>query len=460
MESGVCSVKITPISPAREAAYRVLLATKSRFAVDLLQRPEVPRLKEEDRRLTTELVMGVLRWRGDLDFEIERLSGRELSYFDPEIAEILRLGVYQIRFLTSIPKSAAVNESVELAKRARKKSAAGLVNAILRKCERAPFAVRHAEELAADQRAIASARRSIPSWILDRWELNFPPHVVRALILGSQQIPRACLRVSGGAEGREEIRRELESCGIRTRLGTYGRRALVVERGQAMTSDAWHDGRVTLQDEASQLVAELVAPRRGDWVLDLCAAPGVKSAQLAEMMRTGTLVACDRSPRRMRTMERIRPKAWLPDVHLHRVFLDARRPLPFAPRFDRVLVDAPCSGTGTLARNPEIKWRLKAEDLPRLADAQRAILAQALAILKPGGRLVYATCSLEAEENEQVVSEVLAAMPEFRLLSVSELAGEFPEMSTLFVPSGRLQTLPWIHEMDGFFAVVIVRNER
>ncbi|HLI30602.1 MAG TPA: 16S rRNA (cytosine(967)-C(5))-methyltransferase RsmB [Terriglobia bacterium] len=449
----------TLISPARQAAYRILLRAQSGrdYAVDLLQGPALEPLSDADRRLATELVMGVLRWRGDLDFQIEKLSGRALSYFDPEIAEVLRLAVYQIRFLSAIPKAAAVNQAVEMAKLARKKSASGLVNAVLRKCDRAAFNGLAPEDLGASREYVDSAQRSTPAWLYERWERRFGQKKARMVMLGCQAIPRACLRVRGGAPERENIRLVLAQAGVAAHPGVYSRRALVVDSGSVLSTQAWREGQFALQGEASQLAAELVKPQVGERVLDLCAAPGVKTGQLTEMLREGVVVACDRSMQRMRTMNESILRAWPEGVRLHRVLLDARQPLPFAAHFDRVLVDAPCSGTGTLARNPEIKWRLKPRDLPRLAEMQCEILGCALETLGYSSRLVYATCSLEPEENEEVVAKVVAGRPGFRLLSAAELQCEFPEMGQLFEAPGYFRTYPGVHLMDGFFATVIVR---
>jgi 16S rRNA (cytosine967-C5)-methyltransferase len=256
----------------------------------------------------------------------------------------------------------------------------------------------------------------------------------------------------------------LAEAGIRARPTRYAPRALAVESGNVGASKALEEGRVVIQDEASQLVAALVAPEAptgrgeaGQRVLDLCAAPGIKTRQLAEALRQGTLVACDLSPSRLRTLRKLLARRFPPEVQLHVVRLDATRPLPFRALFDRILLDVPCSGTGTLARNPEIKWRLHPSDLNRLAEAQTQMLKNALDRLAPQGRLVYATCSLEPEENEQVVERILAEVRDCRLLTQSELAGEFPALGSLFDCRGYFRTRPDLHQMDGFFAAVVVR---
>jgi 16S rRNA (cytosine967-C5)-methyltransferase len=426
--------------------------------VDLLQSEDVSRLSDADRRLTTEIVMGVLRWRGELDFQIQRLSGKPMKWFDPEVATILRMGVYQLRHLERIPRPAAVDESVELAKAARKRSAAGLVNAVLRKCK--PSATRDGGPGSSlqDSEERESARRTLPAWILERWEHKFGSDATTALAMSSTCVPLTTLRTGPGA--RDAVQQRLAAEGIQTEQGKFSARALNVRAGNIHASATLRGGEVVIQDEASQLVAMLLAPRAGHRVLDLCAAPGIKTGQLAADLARGMLVACDLSGPRLRTMMRLLGGCVPPEVRLDPVRLDATMSLPFAGTFDRVLLDAPCSGTGTLARNPEIKWRLRPEDLVRMAELQRRILHHALAVLAPGGRLVYATCSLEPEENEKVVEEVLAEYADFSLAARDELAAEFPALTDLFDSRGYLRTRPDLHGMDGFFAAVIERSPR
>jgi len=520
-----------PVSAARSTAYRILrrVDSASALAVDLLQSEEVSALQEVDRALVTELVMGVLRWRGELDFQIERLSSKRLRIFDPEVVTVLRLGLYQIGFLQKIPVSAAVNEAVELVKQARKRSAAGLVNAVLRKGERGGgrptrptrptrYDGRAGVEIAGQPRSsdfsasdaglVERACRATPDWLLDGWTREFGSDAAKALALASVCVPPTTLRVTSGRAsleglvGLEGIERELAEEGITTRAAQYAHDALVVESGRVQASRAWREGRVVIQDEASQLVATLLRVEPGRSVLDLAAAPGIKTAQLAGLLKkaeegrgfspaaqtssTGTientgvhflggaeappflgllqqpasvLVACDVSARRLVDLHRLLPRQVPPEVALGVVRLDATERLPFRSCFDRVLLDAPCSGTGTLARNPEIKWRLRPEDIARLAENQAKMLRNALEVLRPGGRLVYATCSLEREENEQVVERVLKETPGVRALGRDELSREIPRVAGLIDADGFFRTRPDLHGTDGFFAAVLASEK-
>jgi len=486
--------------------------------VDLLQTQEVLALKEVDRRLATELVMGVLRWRGELDYQIGTIFGRSVERLDPEVATILRLGVYQIRFLERIPKAATVNEAVEMTKAVHKRSAGGLVNAVLRKCPPGRGAAKLEPFDSLGEAIKASVRRTTPAWLLERWaalklpvipakagshsaetpvipaqagihfaeseahdaKARSPLVVVRCneqlttddgqrtrdddlalrLAWASTQIPPTVLRVVDRTQDIARLREEFAAEGMQTRQGRFSNYALVVESGNVQASQALRQGRVVIQAEASQLVVDLLVPQAGQRVLDLCAAPGIKAGQIAQMLGRGTLVTCDRSVSRLRTMAKLLPH-WLPKgVKWQAVRLDATQALPFACQFERILLDAPCSGTGTLARNPEIKWRLRPADLNRLAEAQVKMLKNALGSLCMTGRLVYATCSLEPEENESVVKRALEESPGYQLASPAELKSAYPALIPLFDPQGYLRTRPDLYTMDGFFAAVIVRNKQ
>lgn len=438
-----------PVSPARRLAYQVLRRVEDgrEFAADLL-RAAPGTLSEADRRLATELVLGTLRRRAELDECITSLSGKRLAYFDPEVATILRLGAYQIRFLDRIPKSAAVHEAVEMTKAAHKRSAAGLVNAVLRKCE--PASGASAGTIDSD-----ALRLALPDWLRTRWEQRFGAEATLALARWSLETPPTVVRIVEGCSG--EVQAELAAAGITTRPANHASGALVVEHGNVMESKPWLEGRIVIQEEASQLVATLLKPRPGQRVLDLCTAPGMKAAQIGAELGQGLVIACDRSARRLRSMVlgRLMPSG----VQWHSVRLDAAAPLPFALRFDRILLDAPCSGTGTLARNPEIKWRLQPSDVDRFAAHQARMLGQALEALAADGRLVYATCSLEPEENEQVVNAVLAQRPGFRVQPRTRLVEEWPHLARFFDEQGYFRSRPDLDGTDGFFAAVIERGK-
>ncbi len=355
------------MTPARQATFDILMAAERGESISFSLEARRQYLSPQDSALTTELVYGVLRRRSQLDWLVLRASGRTRLPVDPEVATALRMGAYQLRFLARIPNHAAVSESVDLVKRHGKQSASGLVNALLRKLPQLP------KNWPDDP-----TRLSMPGWLLERWRKTWGNESAEALALAAMDTPQAYIRVAGSfgrPEGAEET--EVTGCYVAPHPLPPGFR---------------------VQDIGSQWVAELLDVQPGHAVLDLCAAPGNKTAQMMESSPR-VVVACDASPRRLRAMVRAGVAG---GVRLVR--LDAAQPLPFGSVFDRILVDAPCSGTGTLARNPDIKWRLTAEEIPRHAQRQKSMLANALACLKPGGRLVYSTCSLEPEENEEVIA--------------------------------------------------------
>lgn len=326
------------MSPAREIAFRVLQkVTKGGYATDLLRREKAD---VRDSGLAESIVLGCLRYQGQLDFLIGVFSGKS-SKLDNEVRIALRMGVFQLRYLDRVPAHAVVTDSVELVKLARKRSAAGFVNAVLRKVHREPVAW---PDLATEL--------SMPAWLLARWQQQYGEAVAIDLARAALVEPEAAINPATGRQ----------------------------------------------QDPGAQAVVPLMEIKPGMLVLDVCAAPGNKTAQITAA--GARVVACDRYPKRLQMVET--PM---------RVLIDGAVGLPFGPVFDRVLLDAPCSGTGTLARNPEIKWRLREEDLSEFQTLQRRMLTNALGCLKPGGRLVYATCSLEREENEDIATGRLIRGP-------------------------------------------------
>jgi 16S rRNA (cytosine967-C5)-methyltransferase len=444
------------VSPARRIAFDVLLRVEAEgaFAADLLhsQLEQARGLKPEDAALATELTLGVLRWQRLLDAHLEQRMDKPAAKLDLEVRLALRLGLHQLRSLERVPPHAIVNESVELVKRARKTSAAGLVNAVLRKAAASGL-----------QTVPASAERGIifshPTWLVSRWEKRFGNEPPAQLMEANNQPPRMTCAVHDESM-RQRAAEALARAGIVAEPAAYLRSAWIVRGGNPAATRAFRRGWISVQDEASQMVPLLLDVQPGQRVLDLCAAPGGKTTALASAAGANSLVvAADLHLHRLHALRQNLARVGAAYVPL--VQLDAQQPLCFSGQFDRILVDAPCSGTGTLARNPEIRWRLQAEDLPQLAERQVAILRSALDALAPGGRLVYATCSLEPEENEEVVEHVLAEVGGLRLLPGRDalLPHLHPRTDTytLFDDRGFFRTFPHVHGTDGFFAAVFQR---
>ncbi len=421
------------------------------YASELLHSAQYRKLTSADHGLATELVMGVLRWKSLLDRILAADSSLKLEKLDIEVLTAMRLAAYQLRFLERVPGRAAVHESVELVKRARKRSAAAFVNAVLRKLgERSGTQSLKADApMSAAQLAEEFAH---PAWLVERWVREFGFEAARQICAYDQRPPQTSLQLT-----RDEVADKLQQEGIELLPGELLRRARRVHSGDITHSRSFLHGEVAIQDEASQLVALLVGS--GVNILDCCAAPGGKTRVMAEANPDSVVVALELHPQRAQLLRKL-----VAASNLRIISADARQ-IPLAKKFDRILADVPCSGTGTLARNPEIKWRLQPADLLDLQQRQVGILQSALASLEPGGRLVYSTCSLEREENSDVVEKVIASDQTVHLIDAStELerlrsAGILVWQNSKALGSGPfLRTLPGVHPCDGFFAAIIQKE--
>lgn len=396
-------VKSKEISPARVAAFNILQQVENGAFSSVLLAAENPHLQPLDRALCHELVLGVLRWQLFLDKIVEHFSKRRIESLDPAVRIALRLGLYQLRFLTRVPASAAVNESVSLVRAARLSSATAFVNAVLRRAVREKEYDPAAEILEPLEKI--AVQTSHPAWLIERWARQFGIDEAEAFARANNTAPPTAFRVVANRANQSEILSRLSAAGAVLESSDIVNGAWRVSGATSLLREMSAVGEIYLQDEASQLVADGMEVKRGERVLDLCAAPGGKTTLMADRANdSASIVAVDRSATRMATV--------ISTMELHGLksitplILDATEPLPFEREsFDCVLVDAPCSGTGTLRANPEIRWRLAPADFETLAQ-QKRILSRAVDVLKPGGRLVYSTCSVEREENEEVIATV------------------------------------------------------
>ncbi len=447
------------ISAARKASFGILMGVErgSSHADDLLRGRVVNALSAPDRNLATALVLGVLRWQIALDHQLQTLLKHPNAKLDPEIRIALRMGAFQLLHLDRIPARAAIDESVELAKKAGHRFASGMVNAVLRKLAAAPQTTAMGNAVGAGPAELALTEAH-PAWMVERWVNLFGLETARAICRHGQVQPVLTVRIES-----PEVEAELTKAGVYLEPGEMLTPARAVISGDVTATPAFLEGRVRLQDEGSQLVAEIAG--QGNEILDCCAAPGGKTLILAERNPGARILACESSSTRLEQMTK-RLEAHADRIECRQADAAA---LVQNEAFDLVLADVPCSGTGTLGRNPEIRHRLKSEDLIRQSERQRAILHAALRAVRPGGRVVYSTCSLEPEENEQVVAAVLAETPNARAIPlgarIEALRTEgiltdsgAARLAGCITPEGALRLLPGAFQTDGFFVATIEKN--
>jgi len=448
------------IAPARRAAYELLrrIELHSAHSDDVLHSETVSCLEDRDRNLVTEITYGALRWQGWLDYVLGSVISRSWDTVDPEIRILLRLSLYQMSHMDRIPDHASINDAVELAKRSFKPGAARFVNGVLRKLSRQRLWV--TPQFHRD--CPMWNRVSMPRWLWERWETRFGTDRTCEYALSLNRPARAAYRLRGkreqgpssqpleprtpGDEGKES--RPLSPMSGVTRSELVPETYLVNE-GKFLNLNS--EGR--FQDEASQLIPHLFGAVEGACVWDACAAPGGKSAILLERCGTsGWVISSDLDPSRARRM--LDKLSGLGGARSDVLVADAGSPFPFRTRFDAVLADVPCSGLGTLRRNPEIKWRLQEDQLPELSRRERQLLEAVAEAVRIDGMLLYSTCSTEPEENELVVEEFLRSHPEFRIQQPSFPPG----IDDWLDPKGMFRSFPSPRLWDGFFAALMVRT--
>ena len=410
-----------------------------------------------DRAFITELVYGVLRRRGYLDWVIGRFAARARQRQSVKLKNLLRLGSYQLLFLNRVPPSAAVDESVRLAKTFGGKAVAGFVNAVLRALTRAETIP--LPDPSDDPVFHISVKYSHPQWLVKRWLRRLGPERTIALCVGNNEIPPVTVRVNSLRTTREALAAGLKGEGIEVTPCRVSSSGLML-RGVADLRQlpAYRRGDFYVQDEAAQLVGFIVAPKTGDHLLDACAAPGGKSTHLAELMGDrGEITAADADPKRLERIAQNASRLGLGSVRP--IAVDASRSLEALGKvlYDRILVDAPCSGLGILRRNPEAKWYKNETAIGKMAALQLSILDRVAPRLKPGGVLVYSTCTTEPEENEDVIGAFLGGHRDFRIDSLRTAWSETPELAT---PEGYLSTLLNPYQMDHFFVAKLIKPSK
>jgi 16S rRNA (cytosine967-C5)-methyltransferase len=448
------------MDPARIKSLEVLIRWEKRgsprdplfdelIAVDSL-------LSDLDKAFVREVVYGVMRWRGRLDWVISAYSGMKPQRMERLVLSILRIGAYQLLFMDRVPSSAAVDESVKLAKGKGRKDIAPFINGILRGIAEGRKQVLYPDPHAKPLEYIA-AYHSHPSWMVRRWLDQWGVDETISLCQTNNQLPPLAMRVNTLQGSRDEVIHRLREEKIVAAPTSFSPLGIIIQDPPPLTSwGIFQEGWLQVQDEASQLVSYIVAPRPGERILDVCAAPGGKATHLAQLMGDqGEIVAIDVSSGKLRLLRENCRRLGISIVKA--LNCDAQSPLPFSDgSFDRVLVDAPCTGLGTLRRHPDAKWRVEADDIPHLQKLQGQILAQAAPLVKRGGFLVYSTCTTTREENEGVIESFLAAQEGFRIEDVSSYLPT--GCDRLIDEKGYFRTFPHCHGMDGFFAARMRRR--
>ncbi|MFZ1890123.1 MAG: 16S rRNA (cytosine(967)-C(5))-methyltransferase RsmB [Candidatus Binataceae bacterium] len=439
---------------ARRIALDILLEVEYRGGyADALLGGKIATLDPADRRLVTRLVLGTLAWRGRLDYELEQMTGRKLAQIQPEALELMRMGLLQLRFLDRMPPHAVVSTTVELAKRsAGTKVAAGFINAIMRRATREKIAMPPREP---DLTRYLSIAYSHPRWLVERFVEWFGADNAERLMAADNEAAPNVIRLNLARGSRAEIIERLSADGFQMGGGGHALETIVLASAARFDSDSYRAGLFVAQSEASQLVARMLAPRARAVIVDLAAAPGGKSTHLAELAGKGARIfALDRNHGGLKNARDLAARLRHPNIEFIRA--DAVAALPFPARSaDFVLLDAPCTGLGTLREHPEIRWRVQPSDPARMALVQSAILANGAGILRPGGAMVYSVCSLAPEEGDGVVRDFLAAHRDFE---IDRMPAVRAEAQDLFDDAGFMHTRPDRGGLDGFFAARLVRK--
>jgi 16S rRNA (cytosine967-C5)-methyltransferase len=432
-------------SPARNLCYQFLgkIESRSLFSDDALNSEAMMQVEVRDRHLTTEIVYGTLRWQALLDYILGSICSRPWDEVDPGARILLRMSLYQMCYMDRIPEYALVNDAVELAKKNLGKGIDGFVNGVLRNLARKqPW-----KQKALLEQAPEWIRASLPQWLWNRWSARYGQERAMEFALSLNCPPQAAFRFMDSAHEMENSKPGIAKSALVP--GAY-MRAVVTEAETAQESVA---ETIRCQDEASQLIPYLLNPQSG-WIMwDACAAPGGKTEILSKAAGTsGCVIASDFKKERARKMRRFLRDAGAGNAHV--VVADASQDPPFYQGFDAVLVDVPCSGMGTLRRNPEIKWSFQPDAFSELQQTQANILHHASTSVRVGGRLLYSTCSTEPEENEQVIQSFLTTHGDFSLTKP-----EFPPgIDNWTSPDGMVRTFPSSYLWDGFFAAMMARN--
>ncbi|WP_088033670.1 16S rRNA (cytosine(967)-C(5))-methyltransferase RsmB [Evansella clarkii] len=444
----------------REAALDVLLKIEKNQAYsNLLLNDTIKKTKlnQKDIPLLTELVYGTLQYKKTLDFYLKPFSKRPIEKLELWVLILLRLTLYQIVYLDRIPERAAVHEAVQIAKKRGHQGISGMVNGILRTIQRKGLP---SFETIEDSEERLAVETSHPEWLIARWTDQFGKERTRLMSQANLKHPLHTARVNTVKTDRDTVIKSLQEEGIEAEPSSRVPDSIVVKKGSLSGTEAFRKGWLTIQDEGSMLVAFALAPAGGDRILDACAAPGGKSTHIAEKMNDeGEVVSLDIHKHKVGLIKEQKERLGLTIISPQ--VMDARKAHEFFEEeaFDKILVDAPCSGLGVIQRKPDLKWTKTPEDVARLSSIQKEILNEVWPLLKKGGRLVYSTCTVDKEENEAVIDSFVEAHKDASF--DNGFSGRLPEsfQQSAGAGEGKLQLFPGEHETDGFFISAVVKSD-
>lgn len=406
-----------------------------------MQKLDIPAV---DKNFISKIVYGVVENRIYLDYMIRKFSSIRLKKIDDQILNVLRLSAYQMIYLTKVPHSAVVNEGVKLVKKINHRHT-GFTNGILRNMSRDYQSV-ELPSVSKEPIKYLSVKYSHPEWLVERFMNNYGFDFTEDLLASNNETPNLVLRTNSILINREDLMTKLVNVGFECEKSDIVEEGIVIRRTNDLTLEEntlFRDGYFTVQDESSMMIAGIVEPAQGDLVLDMCSAPGGKTTHMAALMNNeGEIVACDISQRKLDLIEENIKRLHLKNIRT--MINDATVFNPsFVDKFDKVLVDAPCSGLGIIRRKPDIKYLKSIEDIKALVEIQRAILENASKYVKPGGMLIYSTCTVEKLENEEQIKGFLKTHNEFRIVPIDD--------------EESLQLFPNINETDGFFCCKLTK---
>ena len=442
---------------SRMAAVEILYRVDQESAyADVLLGGRLPDFAPADRRLITRLVLGTLAWQGRLDYELAHLTGRKLAGIQPAALAIMRMGLFQLRFLDRIPQHAVVDTAVSLAKRfPEAREASGFVNAVMRRATRDTVPMPARERSEKSEKSFLAVAYSHPRWMVERFVDWFGVENAERLMTANNDAAPNVIRLNLARGSRAELVERLSADGFE--IGAPGRapETIVLSSAPLFESRAYREGLFHAQSEASQMVARMIAPRAGATVVDCAAAPGGKATHLAELVgERGRVIAVDVNLGGLKNARSLARRLRHRNVEF--VCADLTADLPLAPSsVEYVLLDAPCTGIGTLREHPEIKWRLKPTDAARMASIQSRMLDNAAALVRPGGAVVYSVCSIAPEEGERVVDGFLARHDDFE---IDRSVASRDEFRNVIDARGFMKTRPDLGGLDGFFAARLIRR--